>query len=238
MKKRSAPSSTGAARPAKNRRPQPQQQGDELSSVSQKMAAKEWFQDVCGRIDSLLDEFGCPTKALDAMIKDKNKWKQFLERNFPPSPAADYMMDSWGDVPGIRNFQLWQTSWAINSGLAGHVVHEKFKELCKSILVQGLLSDPMTPGVELMVIQPSDSDSDVGISSIGFVKGWRRCMAASFVLFVLMDLNMVEPYKEVATQDMISSFGLVRGNFMRIDPHRAIEVSRGWASEPARAWLG
>ena len=68
----------------------------------------------------------------------------------------------------------------------------------------------------------------MGVGAIGFIKGWRRCLAASFLVACLRSQGLVEKYKDIATEKSVESFCAIYGKLMDIDGHQAIELHRGW----------
>ena len=217
---------------------------DHSSDMGVKLEAHTWFEDLLEGMKSLLNDHGSPSAALDFLVPNKLEWKDYLELHVPPDASLGYTKE-WSKYPGVCLLQLWQASWHPDAGLAGHVVHDKFIELCKCILGRGLLTDPIEgAGIEIPVIQPFDTDKmtpvegyEIGVHGVAFIKGWRRCMAASFCIATLRHLDLMDSYKEVATENVLKSFGCVGGNYLKVDGHRAIVLSRGGQTVGTHSFL-
>lgn len=205
-------------------------------AMAEKLEAQDWYQPLKDMMSAILVEKGSPTEALNALVPDKVEWKQFIREHFPPLHSSRCLVNYLEDFssPGIFCFELWQANWEAGAGLAGHVLHEKFLNLTQLIMCNGFLSNP-SEGMQLVLIKPANTElvlplesESMGVGAIGFIKGWRRCLAASFLVACLRSQGLVEKYKDIATEKSVESFCAIYGKLMDIDGHQAIELHRGW----------
>ena len=196
-----------------------------------------WFETFKVRMDALLLENGTPSKALDFLVAERGQWQELVDAHFPPSPGVSYLQN-W-DKTGLCNIHLWQGCWHVDAGQTGHVLHERFKNLCLLILGNGFTTDITEVGGEVLVIEPPRPKLEVekvivdvqgeglGVGSVCFVKGWRRCMAANFVIALLLDIEALDDYRKMATPKILESFANVKANFVSVSAVQAIEMNRG-----------
>ena len=201
-----------------------------------------WLEEFKQELNTLLETHSTPSCVLEYYIPRAriHEWAEVMDGYYPPDKNIEYLQD-W--TPGVKNVRFWMGSWAPMAGNAGHVLHEKFKALVLLILCNGFETDPYEHhGVDVPLIEPlhaacfaaGDLGSEVPgypqcarAGGAGFVKGWRRFMAANMVQLILQKLGKLDEYKTLIPPKVLKTWSSQKAQVLNMDLSRSIDVSRG-----------
>ena len=188
----------------------------------------EWFD---GQWSEHEDLYSIIMSSLFPTSGQQAAWADFLNQTFPPEPDVNYLLD-WGG-PGVKNIRPFMWAWVPSAG-----------NILQSILVKGLVTDVLQPGVELPIIAPGRQElrasqdmiceqveisSDVAKAySVHEIKGWSRACAMHLTIFGVKELGLLDDYKKFLGPKLIN-FQTQKANYMAILPEGKdeVDINRG-----------
>lgn len=219
----------GGKRPSNgtsNRAPKKPKALDDLGDAVEKekgvIATLPFWDTLMNQVDETFTKFGSISEFFMKSfptLEERKALSQTLIDHFGATETLDSDFTA-----GIKSFGLWQICPHIEAGNKGLVINQFHKHLIMLILIQGPRTDAATsPGVEYPVIQPlveayfdtpwETSSLQAGTydcQSIGFVKGWTRCVAALFAAHLLIQNDLVEHYRD-HLPEAYKNFCLLKG---------------------------
>ena len=141
--------------------------------------------------------------------------------------------------PGDGIYKIWQFGFKPECGNSGLVPIEDMRALVLLIVARGFRTDARLPGVEKIVACEmmkewyNDSanvpkghveGSPVAATSLSEVKGWKRILAAWFVVVAITELGIIEEVR--SAQAVFNSFCMVYVNVVPPDLEKNIFTNR------------
>ncbi|CAK9095039.1 unnamed protein product [Durusdinium trenchii] len=196
--------------------------GDAVEKEKDVIATLPFWDTLMNQVDETFTKFGSISEFFMKSfptLEERKALSQTLIDHFGATETLDSDFTA-----GIKSFGLWQICPRIEAGNKGLVINQFHKHLIMLILIQGPRTDAATsPGVEYPVIQPlveayfdtpwETSSLQAGTydcQSIGFVKGWTRCVAALFAAHLLIQNDLVEHYRD-HLPEAYKNFCLLKG---------------------------
>lgn len=173
--------------------------------------AVEKHGNISGWIDSL-------TKTPEAL----QFWGRQLHTLFPPQMSRDYLGSQPGGWPDnkLMPVHLWMLSWSEEDGFS-LPSNDDMLLMISMVLTAGFLTDPATPGVEALSVRKGKRqespvllefitsvetesgtmnqkriiNEQVGIGSIGYIKGLKRSLAALAIVAAIVVLEILNVHE-------------------------------------------
>ena len=137
------------------------------------------------------------TQAL--LCQDPDEWSTWLSEVLKPEPSRTYITKESFETPGTDYVRPFHLCYRPEAGNKGHVVRENFRNLICLIMCNGFTTDPLLPGVEMLLVckpdprlcgalptEPLQSEPDtLGPHQVHLIKGWTR-VAALHTLFLVL----------------------------------------------------
>ena len=169
-----------------------------------------WWPQALELLEKILGDTGASEyflKKYDS-IDHRREFALKIKTEFPLLGEERFSPGSF--TPGLQTLQAWQCCYHIQGGNKGLIANENFTTLVQIILLEGFKSDAATvPGTEYLVIQPlipvyfdtvwetpELEPNTFGAHSVGFVKGWSRCLALTTALHIILELDLVQYYRD------------------------------------------
>lgn len=206
-----------------------------------------WAAPVMEHFDQVIATHGSASAWLARLMAEQGQrsFAEALDANFPVEESVQYMR---GYAPGQHHLRLWQLNFSEEAGNKGVVVLEGQRNLLVLMLANGVVTNPMTPGTEALVICrpnpvfwrgqfdcPALHADLVGIGGVAFVKGWTRALTAVTLACSLVSLELVDVVRR-EHPELFQSLCTLYGNLPSyVNELQLIDASRG--SKPMRMSL-
>ena len=207
MGKRGVGSEAATSKP---KRKASQELGDlDVTKALQASESLPWWPKAVELLNKIMSDKG----AADFFLKEyptAEARKEFAEtlKDAFPLPAGESFSKDYS--PRIKTIQTWQTCYHPQGGNKGLIPNEYFQNLCILILLEGMKTDAaVIPGTEYLVLGPlcplyfdeawetAELEKNAfQAQSVGFVKGWSRSLAMCTVAYILVQLDLVQYYRD------------------------------------------
>lgn len=212
MGKRASADGPGTAKQKASRKGSSNDLDVEAQAARAAAAAKSipWWSQALELLEKILGDTGASEYFVKkySSVDDRREFAQSIKAAFPLPDNEPLSQGNYS--PGLQTLQAWQTCFHIQAGNKGLIANEVFTTLVQLILLEGFKSDAATvPGTEYLVIQPLVPvyfetvwetpelvRGSFGAHSVGFVKGWTRCLALTTALHIILELELVDYYRE------------------------------------------
>ncbi|CAE7328154.1 unnamed protein product [Symbiodinium necroappetens] len=181
----------------------------DVTKALQASESLPWWPKAVELLNKIMSDKG----AADFFLKEfptAEARKEFAEtlKDAFPLPAGESFSKDYS--PGIKTIQTWQTCYRPQGGNKGLIPNEYFQNHCILILLEGMKTDAaVIPGTEYLVLGPlcplyfdeawetAELEKNAfQAQSVGFVKGWSRSLAMCTVAYILVQLDLVQYYRD------------------------------------------
>ena len=197
-----------------------------------------WAEKVLQHYDSVVAKHtGVDDYLASLMCDDESlsKWVHSIDVVFQADGAVQHSKDF---APRDGIFKVWQFGFRPECGNSGLVTIVDMRALITLVLAHGFRTDPSVPGVEKIVACEMKSEwyanaevpkcrapaPGIAATSLSEVKGWKRILAAWFVVVSIIELKVVEEVKPM--KDIFDSFTAIHTNIVAADLEKNIFTNR------------
>ena len=216
------------------------------------IASLPWWEVVMTDLETMLAKYRNMSAYFMETFPTKSDRVDFAAELAEAFPLPDGETLSSDYTPGVKQIAIWQTCFHVQGGNRGLVIAEYFKNLVQLVFLRGCRTDASKmPGVEYPVIQPliegyfdvaweseKVMDDTFEAQTVGFVKGWTRCLAFLTCAHLIIKHDLVDFYRDKMPSEY-ASFCIIKAlvpEGMQNEVDR-IAANRGYLVEP-RHYMG